>query len=354
TSRHEARRIDNQLRGRSGRQGDPGETAFFVSLDDDLMRIFGSDRIKKMMGTFGIPEDEPIEHKLISKSLESAQAKIEGYNFDARKHLLDYDDVLNRQRKSVYERRRKFLFADSVFIKDEVYKLVEEEADAILDFHTAGESDAWDSVEIFENMRARFGVNQEVKDKIENFKNSSGAADQIREQLREYLHSLWKGELEKKISQISTDGFANLMRAYILQIIDTLWTNHLEAMEYMRSSVGLRAYGQRDPLVEYKNEGARMFKEMQAAFKTHLSHIVLRVGVSASMKEQRLEARHDNASTLGGNSPSPRATADAQFGNPAKGRSQIGRNDLCLCGSGKKYKRCGLVNSEEHQRLIKK
>ncbi|TSC73958.1 MAG: preprotein translocase subunit SecA [Parcubacteria group bacterium Gr01-1014_44] len=334
TSRHEARRIDNQLRGRSGRQGDPGETRFFVSLDDDIMRIFGSDRIKNMMGTFGIPEDEPIEHKLVSKALESAQAKIEGFNFDARKHLLDYDDVLNRQRKAVYERRKKFLFAAPAEMKKEIYTLVEEEVDAFFDFHTAGVRDDWDTPEIFENMRARFGVSEDIKQKLSDIANSPKDTNEAREELREFLHDIWEDGLDGRINEIGEEGFSNLMRVYVLQIIDTLWTNHLEAMDYMRSSVGLRAYGQRDPLVEYKNEGARMFKEMQSALKTHLSHIVLRVGVNAPIKEQKLETKHADARIIGDSKQQMNSAAASTLSKT------VGRNDPCPCGSGKKYKRC--------------
>jgi preprotein translocase subunit SecA len=204
TERHEARRIDNQLRGRAGRQGDPGETQFFVSLEDSLMRVFASDAIKRVMGTFGIPEDEPIFNKMITRSLEKAQTKIEEFNFDARKHVLSYDDVLNIQRKSIYERRRDLLIGEDSVLESELARIAEKDTA----FTTA-----------LESQRAVLGA-----------------------------------------------SFGPVIRRFLLQTIDQLWVDHLEAMEYLRNSVNLRAYGQRDPLVEYKKEGLRLFQTMEDAY----------------------------------------------------------------------------------------
>ena len=210
TERHEARRIDNQLRGRSGRQGDPGGTQFFVSLEDSLMRVFATDMVKKMMGRFGIAEDEPIENSMITRSLETAQTRIEGFNFDARKHVLEYDDVMNLHRKTVYARRRKMLIGSD----DEVFA----ELVNIIDQNDQNISDA-------------------IKTKREMF-----------------------GEA----------GFAAALRRLFLQAIDMFWVEHLEAMDYLRSSVNLRAYGQRDPLVEYKREGLSLFKSMQTGINAQV------------------------------------------------------------------------------------
>src|SRR5690606_9829554 len=194
TERHPARRIDNQLRGRSGRQGDPGETQFFVSLEDDLMRVFASDRVKAMMGTFGIPEDEPIRAKIITRSLESAQERIEGHNFDSRKHVLSYDDVLNTQRNTIYKRRDTLLNAS-----DE--EIIQMAVDVV-------------------------GENKELADFI-----------------------------RRRSEEMGEEQFASGLRRLFLQVIDSLWVDHLEVMDFLRSAVNLRAYGQRDPLVEYKKEG---------------------------------------------------------------------------------------------------
>ena len=272
TERHEARRIDNQLRGRAGRQGDPGATQFMVSLEDTLMRVFASDTIKKMMGRFGIPEDEPIENSLITRSLETAQTKFEGINFDARKIVLEYDTVLNHQRQVVYERRRKVLCGEPV------------ELEALLD---------------------ELGGGDEQAGKI----------------------------AEEKRSQLGDAQFFALLRQLLLQTIDMLWVEHLEVMDYMRGSVNLRAYGQRDPLVEYRKEGLRLFKEMEEHLAETVFRLLPSLGGSAFTKEERsLQEVHENARLIGA-SPVPMPAS-------ASGVRKVGRNDPCPCGSGKKYKKC--------------
>ncbi|MDP3958235.1 MAG: preprotein translocase subunit SecA [bacterium] len=278
TERHEARRIDNQLRGRSGRQGDPGETQFFVSLDDSLMRIFAGDTVKNMMGRFGIPEDEPIKARLVSKALENAQTKIEGHHFDSRKHVLEYDDVLNQQRRAVYERRRKILFGERAYLDELLAEIVGGEAE---------------------------------------------------------LETMVTGKKEL----LGEATFYEFVRRAALQVSDLLWVEHLEAMDYMRSSVGLRAYGQRDPLVEYKREGLGLFRRMQESFAGELLSLVAGVGKGAealSPEKERADLKEvkENASLLG-NGEEKGAAAISAPAAPA-----VGRNDPCPCGSGKKYKRC--------------
>lgn len=277
TERHEARRIDNQLRGRSGRQGDIGETQFLVSLEDDLMRVFGSTNIKSMMGRFGIPEDEPIDSKLVSRALEGAQEKIEGFHFDTRKHTLQYDDVLNHQRRSTYERRRKILFRDK---------------------------------EYFEELMATISAHKPEMSSL----------------------------IEEKKAQYGEEAFTNIVSMMALQVIDMLWMDHLDQMEHMRSSVNLRSYGQRDPLVEYKKEGLRMFRTMEQTMVHDLTLFIENIdGVLAA------QSANINAQT--------QATTKMLDGN---GESvKIGRNDPCPCGSGKKWKKCGELNTEEHQRLMR-
>ncbi len=259
TERHEARRIDNQLRGRSGRQGDPGETQFFVSLEDELMRIFGSERVKNMMGKLGIAEDEPIEAKLVSKAIESAQEKIEGFNFDARKHVLEYDDVMNKQRKAIYDRRKKILFA---------------------------------------------------------------SADGIKEIAKENL-------AEDASEEILKGKEPDLLRQLLLQTIDLLWIEHLEAMEYMRSSVRLRAYGQRDPLIEYKNEAIMLFRQLEASIKLQFSHLLSHINAPLASTPQQHELKFSRNNSKG--------SLPVEVGRSGM---KVGRNDPCPCGSGKKYKRC--------------
>lgn len=287
TERHEARRIDNQLRGRSGRQGDKGETQFFVSMDDTLMRVFGGDRVKNLMGTFKIPEDEPIQMGMISKTLESAQTKIEGFHFDSRKQILAYDDVLNTQRKAIYERRRKLLKED------------EAEVDSVRDelFAAFPETEA-----VFAEKKAEFG--EEV--------------------------------------------FKDVFRRLTLQMIDMLWVEHLEVMGYTRSSVGLRSYGQRDPLIEYRKEGNRLFKEMQAALYERIASVLPKIQPQVVAKEEE-ERKHEAeaAQAAAGEQESGKTSNN----KPIVKEKTFARNDLVTITNGEeikemKYKKAeSLLNS---------
>ncbi|KND48411.1 MAG: preprotein translocase subunit SecA [Parcubacteria bacterium C7867-005] len=283
TERHDARRIDNQLRGRSGRQGDPGETQFFVSLEDNLMRIFATDSIKSMMGRFNIPEDEPIQNKLITRSLEKAQEKIEGFNFDARKHVLDFDDVLNHQRSVIYGQRRKILSGDKGDIDDYLHSV----------------------------------------------------ADQIEQDLSK--------KLLNKISSLEDPVVLDALRRVILQTIDMFWVDHLEMMEYLRGSVNLRAYGQRDPLVEYKKEGLRFFKEMEFSVSKHVAEFLIALEPESLKKVEASTIELEAMSVSDSN----------RFATSSK---DIGRNDPCPCGAinpetGKiyKFKQCGLISAPHHR-----
>jgi len=273
TERHEARRIDNQLRGRAGRQGDPGTTQFFVSLEDTLMRVFANDVVKRMMNRFGIPEDEPIENSLITRTLESAQTKIEGFNFDARKHVLEYDDVLNFQRKIVYERRRDVLIGEMEVVKNKLAEIaIDEESQKI------------------------------ISDKIAQF-----------------------GEAE----------FYRIARIIMLQAIDMFWVDHLEMMDYLRGSVNLRAYGQRDPLVEYKKDGLRLFKEMQIAINEEVLRMLPHIGVGAfQAEEEKLKETQKHMKVAGAEGKTDNSAVVQKTGD------KVGRNDPCPCGSGKKHKHC--------------
>ncbi len=285
TERHEARRIDNQLRGRSGRQGDPGETQFYVSLEDDLMRIFGSDRLKSMMGKLGIPEDQPIENRFISNAIEGAQAKIEGFHFDSRKHTLEYDNVMNHQRNVIYGRRRAMLSGD--------YEKIQEFLDdLVLDYPKL--------IEIIKEKREKVG-------------------DAV---------------------------FFETVRRIVLYITDNLWVEHLETMEYTRSSVNLRAYGQREPLIEYKKEGLRLFKEMETVLREQASSLISTMNVDVERSNDQVIEERPSLIL------SSVKEGDVTVKNEA---DKIGRNDPCPCGSGKKYKNCGLLDTAEHKtNLLKK
>lgn len=325
TERHEARRIDNQLRGRSGRQGDPGETQFFVSLEDTLMRVFASDMLKSMMGKLGMPEDEAIEHKFISKALESAQEKIEGFNFDSRKHVLEFDDIINHQRTSIYNRRRNLLLGSV----DEV----EKELNQIIDSSSA-------------NKPTITGVT------LKNFPVDNGEVEDVGEKEREKIREI----IKKKMEEFGREPYLQAVRMILLQTIDMYWVEHLEVMDYTRSSVNLRAYGQRDPLVEYKKEGVRLFKEMQGVMRDQVLRILPHIvpiqngepvnggsnsgasktgGIQADLKEV-----HENAQIIGAGDGSGGDVGGAGGVGGAKKGEEVGRNDPCPCGSGKKYKKC--------------
>jgi len=268
TERHEARRIDNQLRGRSGRQGDPGETQFYVSMEDHLMRVFGGDRIKSLMGTFGIPEEQPIENGMITKQLESAQSRIEGFHFDARKQVLAYDDILNQQRHIVYDRRRKLLL----------------------------------------------GEGEEVAEVQTELITSVPALQEI---------------IAKKEGEFGKEAWYELMRKLSLQMTDMLWVEHLEVMQYTRSSVNLRAYGQRDPLIEYRKEGLRLFNEMQAAVLHRIAEIIPNVQPEAVAREEA-ELKEERAQIQTNLNGKPAARKN----EPVMKEHSYGRNDLVLVSNG--------------------
>ncbi len=343
TERHEARRIDNQLRGRSGRQGDPGETQFYLSLEDDLMRIFGSERIKSMMESFGIPEDQPIENRLVAKSIEAAQGKIEGFHFDARKHILEFDDVMNRQRDYVYRMRREVLSAES---GGEVFRHLEElfaeEVHVIVRFHTASPATAeWNLEEVAENIRAIGDAPSDLHVELNRVAGSAKNADSAREAVERYLADMLQRSLEERRQALGDAQMLDMSRTVMLRSIDMLWMDHLDQMEHLRDSVRLRAYGQRDPLVEYKNEGLRLFKELQGAIRSQIVSTIFKVALTqqpAASYQQPVRAPalvlHSAKDELEAGRP-----AVATY-NPTPKKQQVGRNDPCPCGSGKKYKRC--------------
>lgn len=288
TERHEARRIDNQLRGRSGRQGDPGETQFYVSLEDSLMRIFASDTVKSLMGRIGLAEDEPIKNALISRSLEGAQTKIEGHNFDARKFILQFDDVMNFQRKTIYERRRAILVGNAATIFEYVDSIIAPEGAEGLPSEEAEAATA----------------------------------------LRKTIH--------EKRQQIGESDFAEILRRLILQMIDMFWVEHLEAMDYLRGSVQLRAYGQRDPLTEYKKEGLHMFQMMEASVAAEILKLI--PNIATPEKSSNLKSQISNPKFTEGQ-VQPVVTR-IKKDDQSESLPKVGRNDPCPCGSGKKYKAC--------------
>jgi preprotein translocase subunit SecA len=323
TDRHEARRIDNQLRGRAGRQGDPGSSQFFLSLEDDLLRVFGGDRIKGIMERFDLPEDEPIEFGMVTKAVEQAQEKVEGANFDMRKHLLEYDDVLNKQRSAVYKRRNEFL---AMLNKEEIAKVVADAATAHFDVAFARG---------FENDHT--GELSEAAKKA--FKDAGiGDADAFESE------DDFRKVIEEKSIVVAEHP---LVKNQLLGVLDMLWMTNLEDLEALQESVGLRAYAQRDPLVEYRQEASRLFKDFWNNFNTWIFNNIFKLAQQPGANANGGVAQGGSTATpinMGLNIPV--VTPSSEMGPGEK----IGRNDPCPCGSGKKYKKCGLLNTEEHQK----
>ncbi|OQA28723.1 MAG: preprotein translocase subunit SecA [Chloroflexi bacterium ADurb.Bin344] len=384
TERHEARRIDNQLRGRAGRQGDPGSSQFYVSLDDDLMRIFGGERIKLMMDRLGLPDDQPIENRMISKSIESAQRKVEGYNFDTRKHLVDYDDVMNKHREVIYRKRRRILElsgSSDLTIKEEILGIVYDQLTAIVN----------------RNIEDKEKTISEVKTIFGDIKISDLSIDG--------LNKLAEEIYDEREARYTPEVMRNIERAVYLRTIDTLWVEHLTTMDELREGIGLRGYGQRDPLVEYKAEAYRLFEGLIAAIESSVARVIYKVEVqvqpTAPIVRRPLEYHAPDPDTVGNTSTEEleNLKTDGQGYSGAEGRGKelavnsnrlsdglktdnrqpttdnrsgvtttirgpkersvhermmesagkqhtikstkkVGRNDPCPCGSGKKYKKC--------------
>jgi preprotein translocase subunit SecA len=401
TERHESRRIDNQLRGRAARQGDPGSSQFYVSMEDDLMRIFGGERMKNLMTTLKVPDDMPIENRIISKSIESAQTKVEGNNFDIRKHLLEYDDVLNKHRETIYRKRREILeIAEGNVIarseatrqsreddkndeiatlpavarddnrrtlSDIILEMVSNEIEQVVSFHTAAENtNEWNVKEIFQVISTIFPVEQSLAENLETMARSEHKLDKARNrtQIIEFLENL-ANENYKKISQRSQElnlDWPEIEKAVLIRSIDTLWIEHLEAMTSMRQGIGLRGYGQRDPLIEYKKEAYILFNELNNLIQKEVVYNIFKVGMAqasmaAGWQEKSLADRArnfsapaktmDNANSsfsgflAGDKNDKPKGGVDLVKQKVVNAEGEkIGRNDLCPCGSGKKYKKC--------------
>lgn len=356
TERHESRRIDNQLRGRAGRQGDPGSTQFFISTEDDLMRIFGSDRMKNLMTRLQVPDDMPIEHSLITKSLETAQKKVEGHNFDIRKHLLEYDDVLNRHREVIYKKRREILDASEnvetglprvIELLDE---MLETEIENLVFQATEVEGDA--DIDVDGLRRALSQLLQTDNVTVEKFLGPIESADQkdvvqLRTELIEPLVAHAKERLRTVVARMGAPEVAVASLAQVmLRALDTLWIEHLEALNYMRTGIGLRGYGQRDPLVEYKRESYRLFQELLAYVQKDVVYAVL--AIETAMRTMPGLMERQGIVLSGAAKTQQDAGSGIHEGEIVGGASEvvtvngekIGRNDLCPCGSGKKYKKC--------------
>ncbi|MFZ4648179.1 MAG: preprotein translocase subunit SecA [Patescibacteria group bacterium] len=362
TERHESRRIDNQLRGRAGRQGDPGSSQFYISTEDDLMRIFGGDRMKNLMKTLKIPADMPIENKMISNSIEGAQKKVEGNNFDQRKHLVEYDDVINKHREAIYRRRREILeiSAQQEVTEGEVVRtlsnivleMVAAEIKAVISFHCAGEVRDWNLKEVVETFRTIFPLSEEQEKTILSYSEKTGHADISRDALiAEIL--VWSNEVYEKLKIVFASAgveVAEMEKSILIRSIDQLWVEHLETIDYLRRGIGLRGYGQRDPLVEYKKEAYQMYHELISLIQKQVVYSIYKTAdfmnpntmaaaISTLAKEEQkplifLGAQKEMGSDV--NSPKDLITQKAKDEDGVR----VGRNDLCPCGSGLKYKKC--------------
>ncbi|HDM76940.1 MAG TPA: preprotein translocase subunit SecA [Deltaproteobacteria bacterium] len=327
TERHESRRIDNQLRGRAGRQGDPGSSRFYLSLEDDLMRIFAADRISGLMKRVGMEEDEPIEHNLISKAIENAQRRVEAQNFNIRKQLLDFDNVMNTQREVIYKQRREAL--ESPSLRPAVMDMIEDLVSDIVDTYTDEKllPEEWQLDDIKKEVERLFNIKLDMQKVIDE--------DMGQEEFLDWLTEVVKNRYEEREKEMGEDLMRDLERFLTLQTVDMHWKDHLLAMDYLKEGIGLRGYGQVDPLVEYKREGHAMFQAMIDKIKEDIIRGLFFIRVEREQDQEKLKREQEQQPMYfsHGDSTAP-ATKTVRKGK------KIGRNDPCPCGSGKKYKKC--------------
>ena len=341
TERHESRRIDNQLRGRSGRQGDPGRSKFFLSLDDDLMRLFGGESLKRVMSRVGMEPGEPIEHPWLNKSIEKAQTKVEERNFDIRKHLLEYDDVLNEQRGFIYEQRDKIL--QDEHLVDRIYATVEEYLDDTLDQfkHSSRKEKAEELKELQANLKAKFGYIFSDEDTTLAHAGDTAA-------LQQKIYAALKANIEEKMTLAGNENLNMFIRYQYLQAIDRKWLDHLENLEALREAVYLRSYGQKNPLTEYKLEGFDIFYAMLDEIRFSIASLLVLVRISTDEPASRTQGRRIQQGSAHHSSMASFHQSSSPMGSSSKPENvqvvrtapKVGRNDPCPCGSGKKYKHC--------------
>ncbi|MFH1703476.1 MAG: preprotein translocase subunit SecA [Nitrospirota bacterium] len=324
TERHEARRIDNQLRGRTGRQGDSGSSRFYLSLEDDLMRIFGSDRISGLMNRLGMEEDIPIENKIVTKAIENAQKRVEAHNFDIRKHLLEYDDVMNKQRKEIYSFRKELLQGDN--LKDRIFSMIDEVVDEMISIYCSEEKhgEEWDLKGLSD---AVYGIFSIVPNVTPSDSNS----------LREALSLQIRDAYDRKESEIGSEMLRYIEKILLLQVVDSQWKDHLLAMDHLKEGIGLRGYGQREPLAEYKKEAFEMFADLTGRMSTEVLSRLFKIQVQ---KQETIRSEPVKQAQLNYN----RGEATSAVQTVRRGK-KVGRNEPCPCGSGKKFKKCCGVNA---------
>ncbi|GBE16581.1 preprotein translocase subunit SecA [bacterium BMS3Abin15] len=366
TERHEARRIDNQLRGRAGRQGDPGASQFYVSLEDELMRRFGGDKLKNMMNTLGLPDDQPIQNRIISKTIENAQSKIEGFNFDIRKHVLEYDDVMNKHREVVYVKRKELLEKENV--KNKILDYITEEIERAVSINCNSEHQEWDTKTIFSEVNNIFPVSEDDFKHVEVICKDRSQDDAVKiNSIVEHLMGLTKEFYVQKEKEFGEENMRRVEKMLALQTIDTLWMSHLDEIDHLRQGIGLRGYGQRDPLVEYKREAFGMFANFMGNVRSTIVHTIFKISMVTQPSQEdaqrdeskwQLKGADDQVEQFGAvkkmqqsakssdaRLTSPERSNGGQDGSgekqkPIVNENTVGRNDPCPCGSGKKYKKC--------------
>jgi len=333
TERHDARRIDNQLRGRAGRQGDPGSSRFFVSLQDDLMRRFGGQSVANLMERFGVEDDIPIEAGIVSKSIENSQTKVEGHNFDIRKHLLKYDDVINQQREVMYGERRRILSSPN--LKESIKNMITEYIGALVDDFTTGDiPEEWDLAALHSAVRTVMPLPATL--------TSAEWAKLAPQQIEEQLLELADKNYEEMAEIVGLEQMRQIEKQLMLQVLDTLWVRHLTALDSLREGIGLRAVGQQDPLVAYKKEAFEMYGQLRNTLKEEvvrrIYHAPNMVRQAPAPRPKNIQAIHPSAAAAAARAETPGATK--QTPTPVRVQKTPGRNDPCYCGSGKKYKHC--------------
>ena len=329
TERHESRRIDNQLRGRSGRQGDPGESKFYIGLDDDLMKIFGGDMITKVYNTIGMDENIPIENKIISNAVESAQKRVEGRNFSIRKNVLKYDDVMNAQREIIYKQRRQVL--DGENINQNILNMIKSLAEEVVMQQFAGEKEVNEEA-LNTNIKNIFGL--DISDFVkENSKDQNAIVEKLQETaLAEYA---------KKEEEVGSAQLRELERVVMLKVVDQKWMDHIDAMDELKDGIGLRAYGQQDPVVKYRIEGMDMFDEMILDIKHDVVQLLMNLRKNEEVKRQETAKITGVALQNLKNLDADQSKVQTQINKTVVNQGpKVGRNDPCPCGSGKKYKNC--------------
>jgi preprotein translocase subunit SecA len=350
TERHESRRIDNQLRGRSGRQGDPGESRFFVALDDEIMKLFGGDSISRIMTRFNMPEDMPLQHGIVSRAIEQAQTKVEGFNFDIRKHLVDYDDVLNKQREIIYKRRRKILESSSKeSLEEDILEKIDSSVSVLVNINENQITDDGKSKDekIIDEFVTMIPFDENSKAQLAKQISTRSTPHEKIDFLSKIAHDLY----DQRKKQLGEKVTGDIERFVSLSVIDSLWMDHLDAVDNLRGGIGLRGYGQRDPLVEYKNEAYRMFERLISGIDDEIVHRIYKIQVRQAPHSHQHVTEQAAGSTVGMTEVSNSSTQSVSTSFSAgSGKKKPGRNDPCHCGAKredgtpKKYKHCHYPN----------